>query len=88
MLVMLIINIYLIVASLQELVMLIKSASEHCFCRNEAFGTFFKSAKFQSNHFVPLLPTIQKRKKSNPSHTSSASKKNLLEATKNGKSCL
>ena len=33
------------------------------FCRNEAFGTFSKSAKFQSNHFVPLLPTIQKRKK-------------------------
>ena len=33
------------------------------FCCNEAFGTFIKSAKFQLNHFVPLLPTIQKRKK-------------------------
>ena len=39
------------------------------FCRNEPFGTFVKSAKFQSNHFVPLLTTIQKRKKNNPSHT-------------------
>ena len=49
------------------------------FCRNEPFGTFIKSAKFQSNHFVPLLPTIQKRKKSNQSHTSSASKKICLK---------
>ena len=49
------------------------------FCRNEPFGTFVKSAKFQSNHFVPLLPTIQKRKKSNPSHTSLASKKVCLK---------
>ena len=32
------------------------------FCCNEAFGTFFKSAKFQSNHFALLLPTIQKKK--------------------------
>ena len=31
-------------------------------CCNEAFSTFFKSAKFQSHHFVSLLPTIQKRK--------------------------
>ena len=54
------------------------------FCRNEAFGTFFKSEKFQSNHFVPLLPTIQKRKKSNPSHTSSASKKIYLKLPKMG----
>ena len=52
------------------------------FCCNEAFGTFFKSAKFQSNYFVPLLPTIQKRKKSNPSHTSSASKNICLKLPK------
>ena len=45
------------------------------FCRNGAFGAFVKSAKFQSNHFVQLLPTIQKRKKSNPCHTSSTSRK-------------
>ena len=49
------------------------------FCRNEPFGTFVKPVKFQSNHFVPLLPTIQKRKKSNPSHTSLASKKVCLK---------
>ena len=55
------------------------------FCRNESFGTSVKSAKFQSNHFVPLLPTIQKRKKSNPTHTSSASKKICLKLiTRNG----
>ena len=45
------------------------------FCCNEAFGTFIKSSRFQSNHFLPLLPIIQKRKKTNPSHTSSASQK-------------
>ena len=49
------------------------------FCRNEPFGTFIKSAKFQSNHFVPLLTTIRKRKKNNPSHTRSASKKICLK---------
>ena len=45
------------------------------FCRNEPFGTLVKSTKFQSNNFAPFLPTIQKRKKNNQSHTSSASKK-------------
>ena len=49
------------------------------FCCTEPFATFVKSVKFQSNHFVPLLPTIQKRKKSNPSHTSLASKKICLK---------
>ena len=49
------------------------------FCHNEPFGTFVKSAKFQSNHFAPLLPTIQKRKKSNSNHNSSASKKICLK---------
>ena len=82
MLVILIINIYSIVTSLEELVVLTKSASEYCFCRNEPFGTFVKSAELQSNHFVPLLSTIQKRKESNPSHNSSPSKKICLKLPK------
>ena len=49
------------------------------FCRNGLFGHFVKSVKFQSNHLEPLLPTIQKRKRSNSSHTSSASKKICLK---------
>ena len=57
----------------------ISNINQKCFriliCCNEAFSTFVKSSKFQSNHFLPLLPTIQKRKKTNPSHTSSASEK-------------
>ena len=82
MLVMLILKLYLsAVTWLQKLVILIKSASENFFCRNETFGTFFKSTKFQSNHFVLLLPTIQK-KKSYPSQTSSASKKICLKLPK------
>ena len=52
------------------------------FCCNEPFGNLVKSAKFHSNHFAPLLPTIQKRKKSNPSHTRSASKKICLKLPK------
>ena len=55
------------------------SINQNCFrilfCRNETFGTFVKPVGFQSNHFVTLLFTIQKRKKSNPIHTSLASKK-------------
>ena len=73
-----IINIYLIVAPLQELIILNK-CFRILFRGNESFGTFVKSAKFQSNHFVPLLLTIQERKKSNPSHSSSASKKVCLK---------
>ena len=52
------------------------------FYRNEAFGTFVLSANFESNHFVPLLPAIQKTKKSNPSQTSSSSKKICLKLLK------
>ena len=52
------------------------------FCHNEAFGTFAKSPKFQSDYFSPLLPIIQKRKKSNSSRTSSVSKNICLKLPK------
>ena len=64
----------------------ISNINQNCFrilfCCNEAFDTFFKSAKFQSNCFATLLPTIQKRKKSNPSQTSSTTKKICLKLPK------
>ena len=51
----------------------ISNIKRHCFrilfSHNETFFTFVKSTKYQSNHFVSLLPTFQKIK-NNPSSRS------------------
>ena len=54
------------------------------FCCNEAFGTFVfvKSAKFHANYFLTIITHNPEKKKNNPSHTSSASKKNCLRLPK------
>ena len=52
------------------------------FCRNEAFRTFFKFANFSQTILYHCYPQFRKEKKSNPSQTSSASKKICLKLSK------
>ena len=82
MLVMLIISIYLIVTSLQELETLIKSASEYCFVAMKHSVLFSSLQNLSQIILYHCYPQFRKGKKSHPSHTSSASKTICLKLPK------